>query len=168
MRFRTEVDIADPGFRLDYSDRLLSLGSCFAENIASRLAGYRFRILSNPFGILYNPQSILQGLRRLERDAPFTASELTFLEGRWFSFQHHGRFDSPDRETCLERINASLRDGAARLRDARLLILTFGTAYVYERIDTGEVVANCHRLPDREFRRYRLEPSAIIEPCRSC
>ena len=58
MKFRTEIDIAPLGVKIGYGNRILALGSCFAEHIARRLAEARFRIVTNPTGILFNPLSI--------------------------------------------------------------------------------------------------------------
>lgn len=115
----------------------------------------------NPFGVLYNPASISQALERLASGRPFGEDELFENNGLWHSFGHHGDFSGQDRETTLAKINHALTDGAAALTKADYLMLTLGTAWVYEW--QGKVVANCHKLPAREFTRRRLSVAEMVE-----
>lgn len=114
----------------------------------------------NPFGVLYNPASISQALERLASGRLFGEDELFENNGSWHSFGHHGDFSGQDRETTLAKINHALTDGAAALTKADYLMLTLGTAWVYEW--QGKAVANCHKLPAREFTRRRLSVAEIV------
>lgn len=138
------------------------LGSCFTENIGERLLNAKFSVDLNPFGILYNPFSIEQCLLRLMEAKPFSADELFQHESRWHSFMHHSRFSAKSAELCLQAINERLLFSAKGLKDAEYLFVTFGTAWVYELKQTGEVVANCHKLPDATFVRRRLTVTEIV------
>lgn len=115
----------------------------------------------NPFGVLYNPASISQALERLASGRPFGEDELFENNGLWHSFGHHGDFSGSDRDATLVNINHALTDGAAALTKADYLMLTLGTAWVYEW--QGKVVANCHKLPAREFTRRRLSMAEKVE-----
>ncbi len=162
MKFRTELKPPLPSFVIQYTDPIFCLGSCFAEHIGLRLEDRKFATQLNPFGILYNPVSIAQALERLRSGEPFTASKLFEHQGLWHSFAHHGRFSHPDRDAALSGIHAAF--GAARdfLPTATRMMLTFGTAHVFEWKETGEVVANCHKLPGAAFRRRRLRVAEIV------
>ena len=165
--FRTTVPLPEYPFRIGYQEHLLSLGSCFAEHIGQRLAGHHFFSLINPYGILYNPLSIAQGLQRLLLDAPFQQRELLEHQGVWHSFSHHGAFSHPVQEQALAGINRSYRRAQGFLLTANRLILTLGTAFVFVYRPTGEVVANCHKLPGNASERRRLstrEAIAALEP----
>ncbi|NQU86912.1 MAG: GSCFA domain-containing protein [Mariniphaga sp.] len=163
MKFFTEVEI--PGFpaKIDYSSKIIMMGSCFAEEIGAKLQKLKFNIDINPFGILYNPVSIANSLKILIKKRMFKPGDLYFKDGLWFSFSHHGRFSSEDRDKALEQINSRIEAGAENIRNADYLFLTFGTAWVYELNSTGQVVSNCHKVPAGEFRRYRLPEPEISE-----
>lgn len=162
MEFRTIVDINGGLPRIEHHNPIMMLGSCFTENIGGRLERGLFDIEINPFGTLYNPASIAAALRRLLEDKEFQADELFFHGGIWHSFDHHSRFSSADRSTALEKINESYRRAVQFLRNAKVLILTFGTAYVYRLAESDRIVANCHKLPPAAFRRIRMTTEEII------
>ena len=65
MEFRTVVDVPDPGFRIGPCADLLFVGSCFADHIGRRFQEEKFRVIVNPFGVMYNPASILHTVERL-------------------------------------------------------------------------------------------------------
>jgi hypothetical protein len=163
MRYFTEIEIPDFPFKIDYSSKIIMMGSCFAENIGSKLEQLKFDIDINPFGILYNPVSIANSLKILLDKRLFTPEDLFFRDGVWYSFSHHGRFASDDREKTLDQINSQIKISSENLRKADYLFLTFGTSWVYELILTGRIVSNCHKVPAGEFRRYRLSEPEITE-----
>ena len=153
MKFRTEIEIAPLGTKIGYENRILALGSCFAEHIAGRLAQAKFRVTANPSGILFNPLSIAAALRSYAGEKPVRHSELGFDGELWFHYGFHGSFSAPEADQALAAMNAARKSGAEALRAADRIVLTFGTAWVYEH--DGAVVANCHRRPAAEFTRGR-------------
>lgn len=162
MELYTYVHISKAPFRFSCTERMLLLGSCFAENIGIRLAGNKFNVDINPFGTLYNPASIAAALRRLLHPARFTAGDLLQQEGVYHSFAHHSRFSSTSETECLENINGRLLASAEGFRTTACLVVTLGTAYVYRLKSTGEVVANCHKLPEKIFDRSLLSVTEIV------
>lgn len=160
MDFRIPVEIPPYPFRIGPSDRGLVVGSCFAAHIGGWLRSGKMPLCVNPFGVLYNPASISQALERLASGRLFGEDELFENNGLWHSFGHHGDFSGQDREITLAKINHALTDGTAALTKADYLMLTLGTAWVYEW--QGKVVANCHKLPAREFTRRRLSVAEIV------
>ena len=161
MKFRTEIEISPLGVQIGYDSRVLTLGSCFAAHIARKFAAAKFRVTENPSGILFNPLSIAAAIRSYASPAAVTRDELGFDGDVWYHFGFHGDFSAPTAEEALARMNAARRAGAEALRTADRVILTFGTAWVYER--DGEVVANCHRRPAAEFSRRRLSVEEIVK-----
>jgi hypothetical protein len=164
--FQTEVSIPDFGWKISYRKPALLMGSCFTENIGNKLSALKYPVDLNPFGILYNPVSIAHGLRFLLQKKQFTTNDLVQHHGLWHSFYHHGRFSSPNAEEALLIINRRITSSFMVLQKASFLFLSFGTAWVYEYKATGQTVSNCHKMPDREFRRFRLTPGEIIEEYR--
>lgn len=162
MMWQTLVDIEKPDFSLDYHSRLMLVGSCFAENIGNKLMENRFSVDCNPCGIVYNPESVAQVLGRLIEEREMVADDLIWHEGKWVSWEHHGSFSSPERESCLEKMNSRIHRGAEQLRKADLLLITFGTSWVYRYLHSGRVVANCHRFPESDFERFRLSVPEVV------
>lgn len=159
MNLKTEVHIAKPARPIEHSDRVFMIGSCFAENMAERMKRSGIRTASNPFGVMYNPLSIAACIDRLLEGKPFGEDELIQYGGMYHSMMHHGAFSATDKATCLERINSSLREGERALREADIIIITWGTAWIYE--FEGNVAGNCHKLPADRFTRRRLSPEEI-------
>lgn len=161
MKFRTEIELAPCGVKIGYQNRMLALGSCFAEHIAGRLSAAKFAVCANPSGILFNPLSIAAALSSYASQTPVTDDELHTDDERWFHYGFHGDFAATTAKQALSAMNAARKSGAEALRTSDRILLTFGTAWVYER--DGEVVANCHKQPSAEFTRRRLSVSEIVE-----
>ena len=162
MKLITEVALPEYPFRLDHQKPVLMMGSCFTENIGKILEGYLFPVCINPFGTTYNPLSVKKNLEALMHKEAYGVQDLRQHDGLWFSFDHYTGFSSPDREEALENINSSFRNAKGFLKKAGVLILTWGTSWVYRYKETGQVVCNCHKIPAKEFSRTRLFPKEII------
>ncbi|HJC92638.1 MAG TPA: GSCFA domain-containing protein [Candidatus Phocaeicola excrementigallinarum] len=167
MEFMTKVEIPPRQPAIRHSDKLMAWGSCFTENIGQKLLDYRFRCDINPFGVLYNPLSIAEGIREILGKKHYTADDLLSREGNWFSLMHHSSFNATDAETCLRRINGRLEKSREHLIQTDWLLFTWGTSRVYEWKENGKIVGNCHKLPERLFRRRLLETDEIVEEYRS-
>lgn len=159
--FRTPVVLEETPLRAEYSHPFFILGSCFAGHMGQRLHDLKFTVCCNPFGVLFNPVSIAQSLLRLSREVPFTSADLNYDGELWFSYDAHGSFSHPDSEQCLWAMNEALTAGAQGLRQARYMVVTLGTAWVYVHKEQNRVVANCHKLPAGSFVRERWEPARI-------
>ncbi len=162
MKFRTEIEIAKFAEGIDHTDKVFALGSCFAENISERLERAKFSVTTNPFGVLFNPFSIADAIERLNNTRAFAVCEIR--EGRedtFFSFDAHSSLDGTTQTEAFANLNRAVAQGSKALQDADWVILTFGTAWVYER--EGKVVANCHKQPAKEFTRRRLSVADIVE-----
>jgi lysophospholipase L1-like esterase len=116
----------------------------------------------NPFGILYNPFSIYTSLKRIISGNKYEDSELEFFNGKYISFDHHGRFSGNDREIVLSGINKSLLEAESKIKKADWLFITFGTAAAFKKTSSGKLVANCHKIPGTEFDRILLPPEQML------
>ena len=160
--FQTKIAIPFFPKKTGYNVPAMFMGSCFTENIGNRLAELKFPVDINPYGILYNPVSVATGLQFLVEKRTFTRNDLIAHNGLWHSFYHHGRFSSHDADIALNAINSRLEYSSNFIRKAGVLFITFGTSWVYEYKPTGITVTNCHKIPDKEFRRFRLSVDDII------
>jgi len=166
MSFFTEIQIPEFPWKMDYSKSMMFFGSCFSENIGQKLIDLKFNVDLNPFGILYNPESIANSLKILLEKRVFTENDLFNDQGLWSSFCHHSRFSDVDCKVALEKINSRISSSNEFLKKADFLVITFGTAWVYELKKTGQIVSNCHKVPANEFRRFRLGVYEITESYR--
>lgn len=161
--FRTVINLQGSDIKISYDSTLLFIGSCFSDNIGNKFKERRFEAEINPFGVLYNPESVKQGLEILLEKSLFDESMLFEYNGLWNSFYHHGRFSGVDKKTVLKNINRNIIKGHELLKSAGVLFVTFGTSWVYRNIDDGMVVANCHKLPASRFKRSRLSVEDIVD-----
>ena len=161
MKFRTEIEVSPLTEGLEYGAKIFALGSCFAENISERLRRAKFSIASNPFGVLFNPFSIANAIERLADARTFAVCDITAGKESFFSFDAHSSLDGKSHTEAFGNLNKAVAQGAKSLADADWVILTFGTAWVYEK--EGWVVANCHKQPSSQFVRRRLSVTEIVE-----
>lgn len=162
-RWQTPVSIPNYSNFLQYGQSVVALGSCFAEYMGERLAEAKFDLLLNPFGILYNPLSIVRALERMRTEYRYQFEDLTPGEDLWFSFDHHGRYAAPTADAALEHIRADAEKGRHSLLQAHWLLITMGSAHVWTQKSNKQVVANCHKQPAHLFERHRLSVSAIVD-----
>ena len=163
MNLQTKVNIAAPDFTIDYNSKLMMLGSCFAENMGSKFSYYKFDVDVNPCGIVYNPRSVANVLRLIVEEKKFGKEDLMQVGEKWVSLYHHGSFSSTDPGESLEKINQRLERASGEIRSADLLVITWGSAWVYRHVGTDVVVSNCHKIPSGDFDRYRLNVEEIVE-----
>lgn len=161
MKFRTEIEIAPIADGIDHSAKIFTLGSCFAESISERLRRAKFSVTTNPFGVLFNPLSIASAIERLVDTRAFAMCDIREGNEGFFSFDAHSSLDGKTHTEIFANLNQAVAQGSKALHDAEWVVLTFGTAWIYER--EGKVVANCHKQPAKEFERRRLSVAEIVE-----
>jgi Mor family transcriptional regulator len=167
MQFRTTIELKPFDRRIDHSQTILSLGSCFASNVAERLSRAKFCVTSSPTGILFNPESIAATLDRFDavargdNGALPAAEDLAYGNERWFSYDFHSDFSATDATDALATMQEAVRHGAQTLKDAQVVIITFGTAFVFRNKQSGDVVANCHKQPQALFQREMMSAEQI-------
>jgi len=168
MEFRTKIDIQKFGFGISHNDKCLFIGSCFAENIGNKLASTKIPSSVNPTGILYNPISIRESILNSLSGKKYTADDVFLSGGTWNCFDFHSRFSNVDKDTCIESINSATETLKCQLETASVMFVTFGTAYIYELAETGKIVCNCHKQPEKCFNRRLLTVDEIVETWSDC
>lgn len=163
INWNTPVEPGIAAFKLDYTDKLLFCGSCFAENMGQQFQRAKFTVEVNPFGTLFNPISIAQALERADQNHSFETADLIEHQGMWHSWYHQSLYSEPDRDSIINKLNNKLQQTHQFYQSTNTLVLTFGTAWVYEYLETGQVVANCHKIPAKRFRRRLLTIDEITE-----
>jgi hypothetical protein len=166
--FRTEVTLPASGLNLGLHDKSVTIGSCFAEVIGTKLKDYKADVLVNPFGTIFNPVSVCRLLQAVAGEPLNLEQSLVQRDGIWYSYDLHSSLSSPDKDQLLHLITQRIAQTREHLKDARLLIITFGTAVSYKLTDTGTIVANCHKLPARQFSRTLLTIEEINYSLETC
>ena len=157
MKLQTIVDIISSKWKIGYEDKILMLGSCFSDEIGAQMQQRNLHVTCNPFGTLYNPLSIANAINL---QSSISNLQLVYHDGLWHSMSHHGSFSRADQHEAEVAVADSIKTMQQALQEATVIIVTFGTAWVYE-LD-GEVVGNCHKLPESCFTRRRLCVDEIV------
>ncbi len=162
MKLQTTIDIPKSALQIEHTDKVMLLGSCFADEVGEKFVRGGFEAMVNPFGTLYNPASIAAILLRC-----ISQDECTEVfedkDGVWHSWMHHSKFSAHSKEELQARINSTTQAAGDFLRSADVLIITFGTAIIYRLVENGMLVANCHKQPDALFTRQRLSSYDIVD-----
>jgi hypothetical protein len=161
MDFHLEFSPKPFSTKIKHADKLLLAGSCFTENIGEKLKRHKFSILENPNGILFNPVSIAKSVTSYIENKRYTADDLFFQNEIWNSWEHHTRFSDIDRDVCLQKINDSQAAANSFLKEADWILITLGSAFVYE-LTNRAVVANCHKVPTDKFNRRLLAVEEVL------
>jgi len=161
MDFKTTIPILESERKIGYESKILSLGSCFAENMGQLLTFYQFQSGMNPFGIIFNPFSIEKLIERVVLQRHFTKDDIFFFNERWHCYEIHSELSHPDSEVVLSNLNRILLDAQKQLQQATHIILTYGTSWVYRHIETNAIVANCHKVPQKQFTKELLSIDRI-------
>ncbi|MEM9833866.1 MAG: GSCFA domain-containing protein [Bacteroidota bacterium] len=160
--FRTPVEITPPIHHIALHQPLLLVGSCFTEAMGERFQRNKFEVRVNPFGTLYNPVSLF----RLLDDAVCQTmpADDTYLVNQdiHFNYQFHSDFSGDSRVGLQTQIEQTLSNTRQYLKDCQWLILTLGSAFAYERLDNGQLVSNCHKMPAQLFRKRLFNTEEII------
>jgi len=154
--FRTHIGSSSFPFSVDHKSSVVMIGSCFSENIGQHLLDNKLHTTINPFGILFNPFSIMNALERMLNNRPYTLDELSKSGENWVSLDHHGKFNGRDSVEVLHQINIQLETGRKALLEADVVFITLGSAWVYHHLEQDHTVANCHKIPNKEFQKRLL------------
>lgn len=161
MQFRTKIPILQSDFKIDYNSKIVSFGSCFATNMADKLNHFKFENSCNPFGIIFNPVSIEKLICRIVNQSFYTESDIFFHNERWHCYEIHSDLSNSNKEQFLENLNDLVKTSLIQLLQSSHIIITFGTSWVYRNIATNAVVANCHKVSQKEFLKGILSVETI-------
>lgn len=162
MKFRTEIPILKSNNPIDYNSKVVSLGSCFAVNMSEKLDYFRFRNYCNPFGILFHPLAIEKAIGFALQEKQFTEEDIFFYNEQWHSFDVHSDLNATKPEELLKNLNQTTSETRNQLTDATHVLITLGTAWAYRKTEDDKLVANCHKVPQKQFKKELL-PVAVIQ-----
>ena len=163
MKLQTSIPLDVAENQLNYQSQLLILGSCFAENIGEKLNYFKFQSVRNPFGILFHPLAIEKLLSKSIQKESFTEEDIFFLNEQWHCFDAHSDLSDPSKEKLLRKLNTALDQTYQQIAKATHIFITLGTSWVYRKTETDTVVANCHKVVQKEFSKELLSVAQITE-----
>jgi len=161
MNFHLEFTPRPFSTTIHHHQNLLLIGSCFTENIGTKLKQHKFSVLENPNGILFNPISISKSIHSYILNKQYSQVDLFYQNECWNSWEHHSRFSHPDMEQCLWGINQSQQIANEFILKADWLFITVGSAFVYQ-LENEDVVANCHKVPTDKFQKRLLSVNEVV------
>ncbi len=162
MKFRTEIKCKPVSQQIDHESKIVLLGSCFSEHMEAKFDHFKFDSFSNPFGILFHPLAIEKAIKDCISEAYYSKSNLLEHNNLWLSLNHHSKFDHTDPEKTLIAINQNIKHGHLALKKASHVIITLGTSWVYKWNEDGQIVGNCHKIPQKRFIKKLLTSEEIL------
>ncbi|MDZ4148014.1 MAG: GSCFA domain-containing protein [Flavobacteriaceae bacterium] len=161
MNFNTKIQLSSSPHPIDYHSKIICLGSCFAVNIGLKFNYFKFENTVNPFGILFHPLAIEKLISKAINQDSITKKDLFFHNEQWHSFDVHSALSQTDESQFLVHLNRLLTKTRTEIKTATHLFITLGTAWVYRHLESDEIVANCHKIPQKAFRKELLSVEQI-------
>jgi hypothetical protein len=161
LQFTTKITIPKSNALIDYNSKIISMGSCFAENMGEKLEYFKFQNTVNPFGIIFNPVSIEKLIQRCVVKKYFTEEDIFFHNDLWHCYEVHSELSNPNKEEFLNALNQLIDSTNIQIIESTHFIVTLGTSWVYRNIESNEIVANCHKVPQKQFTKEILSIETI-------
>ena len=164
MEFQTKIPLKKQSKnQIDYDSNILLLGSCFSENIGSKLDYFKFKNSQNPFGILFHPKAIETLVVNAIEEKVYKEDDILFVNEQWHCFDAHSKLSRLTEEDLLQVLNNQIKVTKKGIQDASHIVITLGTAWMYRFIESKKVVANCHKVPQKEFTKELMSVKDIIQ-----
>jgi len=163
MKLTTPVEIPKFPFEISHDTKTIFTGSCFAENIGEKLSKLKFPTQVNPLGINYNPISLANSIERSLNNKFLVSDNLFYSNGLWNNYDFHSKFSDIEKDVCLQKINSSVESSHDFIKEADIMFISLGTAYIYALEETKKTVSNCHKQPDNIFSRRLLQVDEIVQ-----
>lgn len=163
MKLTTPIKLSRQNPTINYSSKVLLLGSCFAQNMGAKLEYYKFQQCTNPFGILFHPVAIEKLITRAVNQNWFTSKDVFLQNEQWHCFLAHSKLSNTSEEDLISALNSALEKLRFSLLEASHVVFTFGTAWVYKHLEKDTIVANCHKVPQKEFVKQLLSPDDVSD-----
>ena len=163
MKLTTPIKRSRQNPPINYSSKVLLLGSCFAQNMGAKLEYYKFQQCTNPFGILFHPVAIEKLITRAVNQTWFTSKDVFLQNEQWHCFLAHSKLSNTSEEDLISALNSALEKLRFSLLEASHVVFTFGSAWVYKHLEKDTIVANCHKVPQKEFVKQLLSPDDVSD-----
>ncbi len=164
MILQTQIPLEkQSNHQIDYNSNVLLLGSCFVENIGEKLNYFKFQNLQNPFGILFHPKAIENLIAKAIGKKRYSEKDVFFHNEQWHCFDGHSKLSNSSKEELLVDLNDNIKLTNKQIHESTHIIITLGTAWVYNHIKTKNTVANCHKVPQKAFKKEVMPVDAVFK-----
>jgi len=153
--------------QIDYTSKIVLLGSCFSKNMGHKFKYLKFISNQNPFGILFHTKAIETIIRNAVNQKIYSYKDTFLLNERWHCFEAHSQLSSPSKKQHIQQLNDASELTNKSLKNSTHIIITLGTSWVYQLIESKTIVANCHKVPSQKFKKLILSVDDIIESLHS-
>lgn len=168
MKLQTNIPIPqETKSAIDYKSNVLLLGSCFSEHIGNKFDYFKFQTLQNPFGILFHPKAIETFVKNALEQKQYSENDVFFLNERWHCFDAHSQLSNPNKEILISDLNSNILRASKFIKNASHVIITLGTSWVYQELNRDIIVANCHKVAQKEFEKKLLSVEEITQSLQS-
>ena len=161
MQFITQIPIPKSNNPIDYNASIMSIGSCFVVNMAEKLDYFKFQNSCNPFGILFHPRAIEKLIDFAVSEKQFVENDIFFYDERWHCFDVHSDLSNSNKEDLLTSLNELIKSTNQHITVSTHFIITYGTSWAYRNIESDSIVANCHKVPQKQFKKELLSVKEI-------
>lgn len=148
--------------QIDHNSNLLLLGSCFTNNIGKKLDYFKFQNTQNPFGILFHPKAIETLIENSVNKKEYTDNDIFFANEQWHCFDAHSKLSNTSKDSLIKILNKQIASTNKLIQESTHIIITIGTAWVYRFIESDKIVANCHKVPQKQFDKKLLSVDEIV------
>lgn len=162
MQFHLNHKPAKTDYRINHKDSIVLIGSCFAENIGAYLHENKFNILLNANGIIFNPQTICDVIKRSINKIEYDNNIILKRHHLFYSYLHHSSINEISETGLIQKINIINHSLNNHIAKADYLILTFGSAYAYFNTELKLTVANCHKQPSNLFQKQLIDLKSMV------
>lgn len=161
MNWFTPFDIPTSAYPVTHDSKILCMGSCFAQTIGQKMFNAKFDVLVNPFGTIFHPLNLADLLDHALFNDPLDEEGILEMDGLFLHYSTHSDVVEKTPQALKENYDHRLKLTKTYLEEGTHLILTLGTAWIYEHESFGRV-ANCHKQPQKLFKKF-LSPLQEME-----
>ena len=152
MDLQTKIPLEKESKNLiDYHSNIFLLGSCFSDNIGNKLNYFKFQNLQNPFGIFFHPKAIETFITNVVEEKVYSENDIFYHNEQWHCFNAHSKLSSISKEDLLADLNDAIKLTNQQINKSTHIIITLGTAWLYRFVEINKAVANCHKVPQKQF-----------------
>ena len=162
MNLQTKISLEKQSKnQIDYNSNVLLFGSCFSKNIGKKLDYFKFQNLQNPFGFLFHPKGIETLISNAIENKKYSDEDVFLNNEQWHCYDAHSQLSNTSKDHLINQLNEQIDLTASKLKAASHIIITLGTAWIYRDIKTDNIVANCHKVPQKQFKKELLSVQEI-------
>lgn len=167
MQLQTKIPIQEQSPKVNYNSSLVLLGSCFVENIGKKFDYFKLKNTLNPFGITFHPLVLERLIKSSLKDKSYSEDDVFQLNERWHCYDAHSVLSDASQSKLINNLNLASKTLKRSLTNASHIVVTLGTAWGYVQQHSTEVVNNCHKVPQKNFKKTLASVDELVVSLKS-